>query len=170
MTVWKPFYRFATRLTVCTFSSQKDYILLGLGISRRTRTHQPFHSDIHYKREEKACIAFIYADFIHLNFLIPPPFYISGGDAVLTVEDTDIKVTFDNLLMFATGTDRIPALGFDPEPTLEFLHIPVNGSLRIYPEANTCGLVLRLPLHASYESFNESMILGIVQSPHFGLA
>ncbi len=89
---------------------------------------------------------------------------------MLTVEDTDIKVTFDNLLMFATGTDRIPALGFDPEPTLEFLHIPVNGSLRIYPEANTCGLVLRLPLHVSYESFNESMILGIVQSLHFGLA
>lgn len=85
-------------------------------------------ADINYKREEKACIAFIYADFTYLNFLIPPTFHISGGDAVLTVEDTDVKVTFDSLLMFATGTDRIPALGFDPEPTLEFLHIPVNGS------------------------------------------
>ncbi len=48
--------------------------------------------------------------------ILPPPFYISGGDAVLTVDDTDITVTFDKLLMFATGTDRIPALGFDPEP------------------------------------------------------
>ncbi len=101
---------------------------------------------------------------------MPPPFYISGRDAVLTVEDTDITVTFDKLLMFATGTDQIPALGFDPEPTQQFLHIPVNGSQRMYPEASTCGLVLRLPLHASYESFNNSMILGIVQSPHFGLA
>ncbi len=152
------------------FFFPKNYILLGLGISMRTGTHQPFHSDTHYKREEKACIALIYADFIYLNFSMPPPFYISGRDAVLTVEDTDITVTFDKLLMFATGTDQIPALGFDPEPTLQFLHIPVNGSQRMYPEANTCGLVLRLPLHASYESFNNSMILGIVQSPHFGLA
>ncbi|RXN21715.1 G2 M phase-specific E3 ubiquitin- ligase-like protein [Labeo rohita] len=80
-----------------------------------------------------------------------------SADAVLTVEDMDIKVTFNNLLMFATGTEQIPALGFDPEPTLEFLHIPVNGSLRIYPEDNICGLVLRLPLHASYEALMKHM-------------
>ncbi len=152
------------------FFFRKTYILLGLGISMRTGTHQAFHSDTHHKREEKACIALIYADFLYFNFSMPPPSYISGGDAVLTVEDTDITVTFDQLLMFATGTDRIPALGFDPEPTIQFLHTPVNGSQRMYPEANTCGLILRLPLHASYESFNNSKILGIVQSPHFGLA
>ncbi len=47
------------------FFFTKNYILLGLGISMRTGTHQPFHSDTHYKREEKACIALIYADFIY---------------------------------------------------------------------------------------------------------
>ncbi len=92
------------------------------GISMRTGTHQPFHSDTHYKREEKACIALFYADFIYFNFSMPSPFYISGGDAVLTVEDTDITVTFDKLLMFATGTDRIPALGFDLEYTTISTH------------------------------------------------
>lgn len=86
---------------------------------------------------------------------------------MLTVEEKEVKVTFNSLLMFATGTDRIPALGFD---SLEFLLDPVNGSKRLHPEANTCALILRLPIHASYESFNHCMNLGIVQSPHFGLA
>ncbi len=88
----------------------------------RTGTHQPFHTDSHYKREEKACIALIYADVIYLNFSMSPPSYISGGDAVLTVEDTDVTVTFDKLVMFATGTDRIPALGFDLEYTTISTH------------------------------------------------
>ncbi len=45
---------------------------------------------------------------------------------MLTVEEV-VRVTFDDLLMFATGTDRIPPLGFDSVPTLAFLHDPVNG-------------------------------------------
>ncbi|XDV25659.1 hypothetical protein PO909_029538, partial [Leuciscus waleckii] len=94
---------------------------------------------------------------------------IEGGDDVLT-EENEVNVTFDSRLMFATDTDRILALGFDSQPTLEFLHNPVNGSKRLYPEANTCALSLRLSIHASYESFSQYMALGIVQSPHFGLA
>lgn len=89
---------------------------------------------------------------------------------MLTIEEEEVRVTFDDLLMFATGTNRIPPLGFDPVPTLAFLHDPVNGVKRVFPEANTCGLILRLPVHATYDSFSSHMILGIVQSPHFGLA
>ncbi len=89
---------------------------------------------------------------------------------MLTVEEEEVRVTFDDLLMFATGTDIIPPLGFDSVPTLAFLHDPVNGVKRIYPEANTCALILRLPIHALYDSFSKHMIIGIVQSPHFGLA
>ncbi|XP_026108876.1 G2/M phase-specific E3 ubiquitin-protein ligase-like [Carassius auratus] len=90
---------------------------------------------------------------------------IEGGDVVLTIEE-EVRVTFVDL-MFATGTNRIPPLGFDPVPTLAFLHDPVNGVKRVFPEANTCGLILRLPI---YDSFSSHTILGIVQSPHFGLA
>lgn len=79
----------------------------------------------------------------------------------------NIRVTLEDVLMFSTGTNRIPPLGFDMGPTLTFLH--ADKEHRKFPEANTCGLILRLPIHSSYESFNEYMISGIAQSPHFGL-
>ncbi len=66
---------------------------------------------------------------------------------MLTEEEEEVRVTFDDLLMFATGTDIIPPLGFDSVPT-----------------------ILRLPIHALYDSFSKHIIIGIVQSPHFGLA
>ncbi|KAK0137639.1 hypothetical protein N1851_026170 [Merluccius polli] len=55
------------------------------------------------------------------------------------------------------------SLGFPGEPTLNFLH---TGT--VFPEANTCALILKLPLHTTYESFSDSMISGIIQSPCFG--
>ncbi|KAM9569301.1 G2/M phase-specific E3 ubiquitin-protein ligase-like [Salvelinus alpinus] len=39
-----------------------------------------------------------------------------------------------------------------------------------YPEANTCAVTLRLPLHSTYNAFREFMTSGIVNSPHFGVA
>ncbi|CAL8403431.1 unnamed protein product [Arctogadus glacialis] len=47
---------------------------------------------------------------------------VEGGDAVLVVEDTENRVTLNQLLMFVTGADRVPPLGFPGEPTLNFLH------------------------------------------------
>ncbi|XP_057184613.1 G2/M phase-specific E3 ubiquitin-protein ligase-like [Triplophysa rosa] len=71
---------------------------------------------------------------------------IEGGDAVL-LWDENMTVSLEDVLMFATGTNRIPPLGFDVVPTLRFLH--ENKELRKFPEANTCGLILRLPIHGS---------------------
>ena len=85
---------------------------------------------------------------------LSPIFYIAGGDAVLVVEDMESRVTLNQLLMFVTGADRVPPLGFPGEPTLNFLH---TGTLK-------------LPLHTTYESFSDSMISGIIQSPCFGYA
>ncbi|CAB1426637.1 unnamed protein product [Pleuronectes platessa] len=55
-----------------------------------------------------------------------------GGDAVLVVEDTENRVTLNQLLMFLTGADRVPPLGFPGEPTINFLH-----TVTVFPEANT---------------------------------
>nr|XP_055049529.1 G2/M phase-specific E3 ubiquitin-protein ligase-like isoform X1 [Misgurnus anguillicaudatus] len=91
---------------------------------------------------------------------------LEGGDAVLPWNE-NIQITLEDVLMFSTGTNRIPPHGFDELPTLGFLH--ADKEQRQFPEANTCGLILRLPIHSSYEKFNEYMISGVVQSPHFGI-
>lgn len=80
------------------------------------------------------------------------------------------RVTLEDVLMFATGAAKIPPLGFGVEPTLVFLHDPIQQMRRVFPEANTCSLIFRLPLLAWYEVFSDKMISGIVQSPHFGTA
>ncbi|KAL7395333.1 hypothetical protein ABVT39_014643 [Epinephelus coioides] len=93
-----------------------------------------------------------------------------GGDAVLIQDGLEpVHITLEDVLMFATGADRIPPLGFSVVPSLAFLH---EHSLRKrkFPEANTCALIMRLPMHASYEQFSDSMISGIKQSPQFGTA
>lgn len=77
-------------------------------------------------------------------------------------------VTLEQMLFFASGIDCIPPLGFPNHPTIQFLH-DSNGYRRIFPEANTCEVILRLPLHPSYSIFTEYMESGILQSPTFGL-
>uniref|UniRef100_A0A3B3S980 HECT domain-containing protein n=1 Tax=Paramormyrops kingsleyae TaxID=1676925 RepID=A0A3B3S980_9TELE len=49
-------------------------------------------------------------------------------------------VTLEEILIFATGCDSIPPLGFRPHPTLEFQDY--SG----YPTANTCDNILRIPI------------------------
>ncbi|KAK9976744.1 hypothetical protein ABG768_021947 [Culter alburnus] len=87
-------------------------------------------------------------------------------DFLLDVEDGVFEITLDQLLVFASGADRIPALGFFPQPTLSFIH----ETGRKYPEANTCLVKLKLPIHNTYEVFTKYMCEGIVQAPTFGLA
>ncbi len=75
-------------------------------------------------------------------------------------------VTLEMIMEFATGASTVPPLGFPHHPQLEFLH--QDG--KIFPEANTCLIVLRLPIHTEYEMFKKHMTEGIVQSPGFGVA
>lgn len=75
-------------------------------------------------------------------------------------------VTLEKAFEFASGALTVPTLGFPHRPQIQFLH---EGN-RIFPEANTCALVLRLPLHSSYEAFKQYMMEGILQAPTFGLA
>lgn len=69
-------------------------------------------------------------------------------------------------MVFASGADTIPVLGFPTRPSLGFNH--EHG--RRYPEANTCLIKLKLPIHRNYEDFVKFMVEGIVQAPTFGVA
>ena len=61
-------------------------------------------------------------------------------------------VTCAQVLVFATGADRVPPLGFPLDPTLEFIHDAGRPSDRLLPTAITFSRVLRLPVHSSYAS------------------
>ncbi|KAF4114102.1 hypothetical protein G5714_004325 [Onychostoma macrolepis] len=91
-------------------------------------------------------------------------------DWLIEVEEgTAYPLTLERILGFVLGSTAIPRLGFPVEPKLEFLHPQENEPAKIFPEANTCSIVLRLPVHQSYELFRDCMESGILQSPTFGV-
>ncbi|XP_067298642.1 uncharacterized protein [Pseudorasbora parva] len=88
-------------------------------------------------------------------------------DWLIDVEEGETNgVTLEMIMEFATGASTVPPLGFPHRPEIEFLH--QDG--KIFPEANTCLIILRLPIHTEYEMFKTYMTEGIVQSPYFGVA
>ncbi len=78
-------------------------------------------------------------------------------------------LTMEMVLEFASGASTVPPLGFAQRPQIQFLH-GNSGYKRIYPEANTCQIILRLPIHDSYDDFKTCMTDGILQAPTFGVA
>lgn len=83
--------------------------------------------------------------------------------------DGDTSLTLGAVLAFATGLKRIPAVGFPIGPRLEFLHEEDGPAL--FPTANTCSLVLRLPVYPEYNRFKEAMEEGITScGSTFGVA
>lgn len=104
------------------------------------------------------CMIYILYIYVYIIFAFCPP-------------DGSRTVSLEEVLTFASGVAEIPPLGFPERPQLEFLHAPHNdGARRRYPEANTCSVILRLPIHATYEDFVDYMESGIKQSPTFGFA
>jgi len=82
---------------------------------------------------------------------------------LLTVIFSD-KGQLSKLLVFVTGLDMIPSLGFDPQPSVTFGHgedLGVSDLTRMYPTANTCGFKLRIPVLETYEEFAGNMMLAL---------
>ncbi|TKS65833.1 G2/M phase-specific E3 ubiquitin-protein ligase [Collichthys lucidus] len=73
-------------------------------------------------------------------------------------------VSLQDILVFLTGCDSVPALGFSPKPSLEFI------THSRFPQANTCANILRIPVHAEYTAFKCDMTFAIRNSPGFGRA
>lgn len=79
--------------------------------------------------------------------------------------DEDIGCTLQDILIFFSGSDRIPPMGFSQHPTLVFLHQPNE----ILPTSSTCDLQLRIPTcFDQYEKFKEYMMLGLKGNDGFG--
>uniref|UniRef100_A0A8C9YPL1 HECT domain-containing protein n=1 Tax=Sander lucioperca TaxID=283035 RepID=A0A8C9YPL1_SANLU len=77
-------------------------------------------------------------------------------------EKVENDVSLEDILVFFTGCDSIPALGFSPKPSLEFI------THSRFPVANTCENILRIPVHAEYTDFRSDMNFAIRNSPGFG--
>ena len=78
-------------------------------------------------------------------------------------------VSFEDLLVFATGANQVPYLGFSPDPSIEFVY-KSDDRIKSLVTANTCAMVLRLPIVKSFEIFKENMDFGVQNSPGFGMA
>jgi len=97
--------------------------------------------------------------------------YVTDGDAAVELEGGEkIEITLEDVLVFASGASAIPPFGFVENPTITFLHEDLNGNRRMFPEANTCAITLKLPIGHEYEDFCHFMTSGIIQSPVFGVA
>lgn len=76
-----------------------------------------------------------------------------------------MPVTQQQVLIFFTGSDREPPLGFPKQPELHFLH---KG---IFATSSTCDLILRLPTHLDdYSKFKDMMVESLVSSEGFDVA
>lgn len=94
-----------------------------------------------------------------------------NGFTVYSSDGECPPLTVALVLEVATGATVVPPLGFEDTPTIEFLHtargLLAGQQKKKYPEANTCAVTLRLPLHSTYNAFREFMTSGIVNSPTF---
>ena len=84
------------------------------------------------------------------------------------VTENERPVSLQQILAFATGTDKEPPLGFPVHPTMAFNHDELRPIEVKYPTANTCGLVLTLPIVSYYDEFVQAIEDGIIQAPHYG--
>ncbi|KAJ7344913.1 hypothetical protein JRQ81_000863 [Phrynocephalus forsythii] len=69
-------------------------------------------------------------------------------------EDGESAVTLENILVFATGIRNIPPIGFDPEPSVKFLHIKC-------PIGKRHINCLELPITKSYKKFKRILDFSI---------
>ena len=118
------------------------------------------------KREEQAWIHFLdFLDegdgntiaFVLLLLLKSMLFYHVEGS---------IDCGVDDVLVFFSGTDRVPLLGFSPKPKVSFLYSP---SLK-FCTSSTCNICLRLPTShgEDYRAFRDAVILSLKSNDGFG--
>lgn len=74
-------------------------------------------------------------------------------------------VTLEMVSGFAYGASAVPPPGLPRCPQTQFLY----KANKIFPEANTCLIILCLPIHNDYDTFMKYMTEGILQAPCFGV-
>jgi len=80
------------------------------------------------------------------------------------------ELKLENILMFMTGSDKIPEIGFDSKIEIEFLH-GCRENCRCFPIASTCALTFTLPVHdyiQSPEIMSQVVLEAVIQGIPFG--
>ncbi|XP_006813584.1 G2/M phase-specific E3 ubiquitin-protein ligase-like, partial [Saccoglossus kowalevskii] len=88
-------------------------------------------------------------------------------DYLVDAEESSSEASLTDILIFATGADKVPPLGFFPKLSVKFIHNGDIGKQKL-PLGNTCANLLYIPVVNSYELFKSSMDFGILNSPGFG--
>ncbi len=71
----------------------------------------------------------------------------------------------EDILIFFSGAEKVPPLGFNTQPVLAFLHGPQD----TLPTASTCTLTLCLPtMHRQYPEFRNALIHALLGHGGFG--
>jgi hypothetical protein len=69
--------------------------------------------------------------------------------------------SLEDVLIFATSADVVPAVGFSPSPTLSFLH-PLDPA-GAFPVSQPSSNRLLLPVVPSYQAFKKHMEYAVCQ-------
>lgn len=81
--------------------------------------------------------------------------------------ENELDVTFEDILVFVTGADAVPPLGFQRKCEIQFYE-QETGVKRI-PYSSTCALILYLPRGVTEEEvFKDLMQLAMKESFGFG--
>jgi hypothetical protein len=86
------------------------------------------------------------------------------------------RVPVEQVLKSSTGASCVPALGFDPQPSVDFQHVKTvscDGGHEYdskFPTATTYSNDIHLPLSTDYDTFKMHMEEGIIMAPGFGRA
>ncbi|KFP02473.1 G2/M phase-specific E3 ubiquitin-protein ligase, partial [Calypte anna] len=123
-----------------------------LGVLEKMQAHPDAFSSIFCRKLERlsaeaVCDLFIIRSSSDVNKVKGADFWIGY---LKDVESGESAVTLEDILLFATGSSSIPPMGFDPEPTLKFLHMR-------YPIGNRLLNCLELPITKTYEEFKKKM-------------
>ncbi|CAN8215322.1 unnamed protein product [Coccothraustes coccothraustes] len=127
-----------------------------LGVLEKMQMHPDVFSSILCHKPERLSAEILYNLFtIHSSSDVNK---FEGADFWMgylqDVESGDSVVTLEDILLFVTGSSYIPSIGFDPEPTIKFLHIR-------YPIGNRLLNCLELPRTKTYQQFKNKMELTI---------
>ncbi|XP_031134214.1 G2/M phase-specific E3 ubiquitin-protein ligase-like [Sander lucioperca] len=86
---------------------------------------------------------------------------------LMSIQEEEMDISFEELLVFVTGADSVPPLGFPQKCQLDFYN-QEDGSCRI-PYSSTCSLCLFLPRGVTEEEeFRRLMFLALKGSLGFG--
>ena len=78
----------------------------------------------------------------------------------------DLECDLADLLVFVSGSSRVPPTGFHRTPVIEFQH----DHSAILPTASTCEISIHIPTCITdYQLFKDNMVLALKGNDGFGI-